>query len=98
MNTDRFNSQEDKFSMLDLTARFSFRTASSLSFALERYSKSLCPTRQVGWIDLHYPCEGHIKLQIRISLPSEYHAGEKLRAIVTAVIAATGVPADGTYE
>src|SRR5262245_3970177 len=81
-----------------LTARLSFRTESSLAFLLERHSKRLLPTRQVGWIDLHYPSDGHIKLQIRISLPSEYYNAEKFRMIVEAVITSTGVPADETYE
>jgi hypothetical protein len=98
MNTNSFNSREDKFSLLDLTARFNFKSASSVSFSLERHSKSLLPARQIGWIDVHYHCQGHIKLQMRISLPSEYHAPEKLRAIVAAVVAATEVPADETYE
>jgi hypothetical protein len=98
MNTARFNSREDIFSLLDLTARFKFKTASSVSFSLERHSKSLCPTRQVGWIDVHYPCQNHIKLQIRISLPAEYHAADKLKTIVAEVFAATQIPADETYE
>lgn len=84
--------------MLDLAARLSFRTESSLSFSLERHSKSLLPTRQIGWVDLHYPCDGHIKLQLRISLPSEYHTADSFRAVVAAVIAAAGVPADETYD
>jgi hypothetical protein len=98
MNTDRFNSREDKFSLLDLTARFNFKSASSVSFSLERHSKSLLPTRQIGWIDVHYPCQGHIKLQIRISLPTEYHTAEKLRMIVAAIVTATEVPVDEPYE
>ena len=98
MNTVRFNSGEDIFTLLDLTARFKFKTASSVSFSLERYSKSLCPTRQVGWIDVHHPCENHIKLQIRISLPSEYHNPQKLRIIIAEVLAATEIPGDETYE
>src|SRR5262249_19543274 len=98
MNTAKFTSREDKFSVLDLTARFSFKTASSLSFSLERHSKSLLPVRQIGWIDLHHPCGGHIKLQIRIALPAEYHDPMKLRAMVSAVLAAAEIPPDETYE
>jgi hypothetical protein len=52
----------------------------------------------MGWIDLHYPCDGHMKLQIRISLPTEYHAGQTFHAIVWAIIAATGIPTDETWE
>jgi hypothetical protein len=98
MNSAQFNSAEDKFSVLDFTARFEFKTASSISFSLERYSKSLCPTRKIGWMDVHYPCQGHIKVQLRISLPNEYHTPKKLGKIVADVLAATGIPADETYE
>ena len=98
MNLSQFNSRKDSFRVLDLTARFSFKTESSISFSLERHSKGLLPTRQIGWIDLHYPCDGHIKVQVRISLPSEYHADDKFRAIVTAIFAAVSVPVDETWD
>jgi hypothetical protein len=98
MSISRFNSQKDTFTVLDLTARLSFKTESSLSFAFVRSSKSLLPTRHIGWIDLHYPCDGHIKLQIRISLPAEYHAPERFSAIVAGMITALEIPPDETYE
>jgi hypothetical protein len=98
MNSDKFTSREDIVTFLDLTARFNFKTTNSLSFTIERYSKSLLPVRQMGWFDLHYPCEGHIKLQIRVSLPSEYHADDKLDSIIAVVLSATEIPADETYE
>lgn len=98
MNSEKFKSDQDKFTFLDVTARLSFKTASSLSLSLERHSQSLCPTRQIGWIDLHHPCVGHIKTQIRISLPTEYHTPEKFEAIVAAIFAAAEIPTDETYE
>jgi hypothetical protein len=98
MSISQFDFRKNTFTVLDLTARLSFKTASSLSFFLERQSKSLLPTRQIGWIDLHFPCDGHIKLQIRISLPSDYHSADTFRTIVSAAIAATGVPTNETYE
>ena len=98
MSSSWFNLQKDAFGVLDLAARLSFRTESSLSFSLERHSKSLLPTRQIGWVDLHYPCDGHIKLQTRISLPSEYHTPDNFRELVKRAISAAGIPPDATYE
>jgi len=98
MNTSRFRSDKDTFNVLDLTAVFDFKTDSSVSFTLERYSRSLLPTRMMGWIDLHHPCAGHIKLRVRIALPAEYHTPEKLREIARAALDALGVPPDETWE
>ena len=84
--------------VLDVTARLEFSTPSSKSFALERYSKSLCPTRQLGWIEIHHPCEGHIKAHIRVLLPEDYHQPEKMKQIIEALFAHVGVPVDETYE
>src|SRR5437016_4395343 len=31
--------------------------------------------RVLGWIDVHHPCKGHIKAQLRIALPPEHVKG-----------------------
>ena len=92
------NSKDTAFRMLDITVWPAFSSHSSRSFRLERNSNSLCPTRQLGWIDLHHPCDGHIKTQIRVCLPQEYHEFEKMREIVRLVLEQTGIAADETYE
>jgi hypothetical protein len=55
----------------------------------------------VGWVDLHYPCDGHIKAQVRIGLPPQRAAALEwtdMRDAVEAIFAALGVPHDETYE
>ncbi len=99
MNTENFNSRTDGFNVMDFRAYFSFKTPNSISFDIERYSSSLCPVRQLGWIDVHYPCAGHIKVQIRVCLPQEYHdESEKMRTIANAVLNNLALPEDETYE
>src|SRR5580765_1856794 len=79
MATTDGNSTKVSWHVLDVTARLEVSTASSKCFALERHSKSLCPTRQLGWVEIHHPCEGHIRAQIRVSLPEEYHQPERMK-------------------
>ena len=98
MGTTDANSSKGVWRALDMTAQLEFSSASSKSFTLERYSKSLCPTRQLGWIEIHHPCEGHIKAQIRASLPEEYQQPEKMREVVEHLLAHAGIPAGETYE
>lgn len=84
--------------ILDMTASLAFQSTSSMSFSLSRQSESLCPARQLGWIDIHFPCEGHIKAQIRVVIPKEYHMPVKMAAITKAVMVIAGIPEDETYE
>ncbi len=98
MATTDANSEKSSWHVLDVTARLEFSTPSSKSFAFERYSKSLCPTLQLGWIEIHHPCEGHIRAHVRVSLPKDYHQPEKMKQIVEALFVHAGIPADETYE
>jgi hypothetical protein len=41
MDTSRFGDRDSGFRLLDLSARFAFRSASSISFDLVRYSDNL---------------------------------------------------------
>jgi hypothetical protein len=55
----------------------------------------------VGWLDVHHPCDGHIKARLRVNLPAEY--GRRLThearlSVVRDVFAAVGIPQDETYE
>ena len=49
-------------------------------------------------VDVHHPCEGHIKARLRVLLPARYHGWEKMRELVERMFAALGIPADETYE
>lgn len=84
--------------ILDMTATPSFHTASSKSYILSRQSQGLCSNRQLGWIDVHYPCDGHIKTQIRVHIPKEYHEPDKMKAMIQAILVLAGIPEDETWE
>jgi hypothetical protein len=86
------------FCVLDLTARFAFRTEASISFNLERYSQSLLPVRHMGWVDVHHPCTEGVDARIRVSLPAEYHAPDKLKVIIATILEAVAIPAKAQYE
>ena len=86
------------YDILDMTASLAFRSATSISFNLSRQSKSLCPARSLGWIDVHFPCEGHIKTQIRVLIPKEYHEPNKLSAITRTILAIAEIPENETYD
>jgi hypothetical protein len=98
MATPGANSTVAIWHVLDMTARLEFSTPASKSFSLERQSGSLCPNRQLGWVEIHHPCDGHIKARIRASLPQEYHQPEKMKQIVEVLFVQAGIPADETYE
>jgi hypothetical protein len=51
-----------------------------------------------GWLDIHHPCEGFHKLQLRVGLPDRFVSWESMRDIVKDVRAAVGLPADEPYR
>jgi hypothetical protein len=92
------NIKEARFTTLDFVAQLDFHTGSSASYECTRHSASLCPHRQIGWIDIHWPCEGHISARLRIALPEEYHGWTRLEEIRRCVFHAMGIPEDETWE
>jgi hypothetical protein len=98
--------------LLDLLASLAFKSVSSLSFNLGTKGDTLkLADREepmflgtgivftvIGWLDVHYPCEGHIKAQLRVCLPDRYHQWERMRDLVRQVFDRLGIPADETYE
>ncbi len=48
----------------------------------------------IGWLDVHHPCEGHHRLQLRVGLPDRYVCWETMRDLVPQILAALGLPAD----
>jgi hypothetical protein len=88
VDTSRLTQPEDGFPLLDLTARFAFETASSIVFDLGRMGNLRLDDapeieshgfKAVGWLDVHHPCDGYVRAQLRICLPAEYHPFEKSR-------------------
>jgi hypothetical protein len=111
MDTTRWK-HGDGFAFLDLVAEFQFKTASSLSFQLGTKGDTLQlpdmkepwvlgPGRVftvIGWLDVHHPCEGCHRLQLRVGLPDQYACWQSMRDLVPQVKAALGLPADESYE
>jgi hypothetical protein len=52
----------------------------------------------IGWIDVHHPCDGHIKTQLRIRLPAEYHLVDQMKSIIHRIFEVLDIPLDETYE
>jgi hypothetical protein len=117
MDTSRFVDRSSGFRVLDLSARFAFRSATSISFDLGRYSDTLrLPSggpfggdfvmnvgtggvfKVAGRVDVHHPCEGHIKAQLLVVLPAEYHPFERMQEFVGAMFEVLGIPPDETFE
>ena len=51
-----------------------------------------------GRLDVHHPCDDHIKAHLLVTLPVEYHSRERMREFVATVFEALGIPADETYK
>jgi hypothetical protein len=117
LDTTRFSDRDGGFRVLDLSARFAFKSATSISFALGRYSDTLrlpgggpfgddfimkvgpdAAFYVTGRVDVHHPCEGHIKAQLHVVLPAEYHPFERMREFVATIFEALGIPSDETFE
>lgn len=111
MDTIRWN-DGDGFAILDLVAEFQFKTTSSLSFLLGRKQDSLqVPDMDepwvlgscrvfcvIGWLDIHHPCDGPHRLQLRVGLPERYARWKSMRDLVPQVIAALKLPAAESYH
>lgn len=101
----------DKFPVLDLIAMFRFKSPGSISFDLGTRSDTLVSDEGVsfpvgpggvfkvaGSVDVHYPCEDHIKVRMCVPLPARYHQWERMNALVERMLAVLTIPADETYE
>jgi hypothetical protein len=111
MDTARWK-DGDAFAVLDLVAAFRFKTASSLSFQLGTRGDTLqLPGMDepwtlgagrvftvIGWLDVHHPCEGLHRLQLRVGLPDRYACWESMRDLTPQVKAALELPADEPYH
>jgi hypothetical protein len=107
MDTSRFTKTGDGFPLLDLTAKFAFKSASSVSFDVGRIA-DVHPDEQpdfvisafqvIGWIDVHHPCDSCIKAQIRIRIPVEHHKFEHIEAMIKAICEALSIPSDEHCE
>jgi hypothetical protein len=109
MDTARWK-HPDEFPLLDLIAQFRFKSSTSLSFDLGTKSDILqLPDMEeplrfpgifnvIGWLDVHHPCEGFHRIQLRVGLPDSYVTWESMRDLVPQVLVALGLPADESYQ
>ena len=74
---------------LQLTS--SFYTESSIAFDVKSGGRR-------GWIDVHHPCSGDIKLQIRGALPEDWLESSKLNTVISALRRELEIPEDERFE
>lgn len=102
---------DSEFSFLDLIGTRTFRTSASISFHLGHKSDHIQYSdgsrhffgknrvfNVVGWLDVHYPCEGFHKLQIRCSLPDSYVRYESMRDLVFQLCEILCLPVHTPYK
>ncbi|HMC28759.1 MAG TPA: hypothetical protein VKM56_13305 [Verrucomicrobiae bacterium] len=85
------NQQQLRFSMGDAEITSSFATETSVSFKV-RIGGFL------GWIDVHFPCGGHIKVQVRAALPMAWLEPAKMRELIKAILEHLGISKNETCE
>lgn len=91
MNFTELCHQHLRFSIgaADLACLFSTQTSASFSIRVAGYR---------GWIDVHFPCEGHIKVWIRGALPEECLEASWVSQFIPAFMGQLKIPEDETYE
>lgn len=102
---------QSEVAFLDFVGQVKFSTASSISFYLGKKSSYLEFSNGVrhrmgkdrvfivvGWLDVHYPCNGFHKLQVRCCLPGDYVAFEPMRDLIRQVCQALGLPEKVPYR
>lgn len=91
MSFSNLSAQPLAFSVTGLELSCSFRTETSISFVIGgTYGK--------GWIDVHYPCAGHLKVQIRGALPEHVLDRSKVLALIHELLDHLKIPRDETFD
>lgn len=86
------------FRVLDLHATIAFKTHGSISYNLDKEPTNGEGARRVGWIDIHHPCEGPIRSQVRVIITQEYFESNAMNSIVRTALNALSVPVDVHFE
>jgi hypothetical protein len=99
MNVSKFEGG-NCFSLLDLEACLRFKTETSASFAVGKYSRNRVGFVQRGWLDVHHPAndEGWPKAFLSVSLPEKYLQPEQQQQIIRSVFQALDIPEATFYE
>ncbi len=92
MSFERQGIEKLRITVGQLELHGSFVTRDSASFDL------LIGSWRAGWIDVHFPCQGHIKLRVRGALPADRLKPEIINELVDRVRAGLSIPANEAYE
>ena len=106
MDTTRFKNSDDELPLLDLTARFEFKTVSSIAFEIGRIETIPIPEMDheflgfkiLGWVDVHHPCDSAINVRVRVCIPTEYHTFERMKAITEKLCEILSIPPEENCE
>ena len=70
VNTDSFNTSDDRFELPEFTAFFAFKTAGSIGFNLAILRPPQARMRSIlGHMELHSPCTGTFATRFLVHLP-----------------------------
>jgi len=100
MNTTTFNTQHDRFTLLDMTAQFDFKTPGSISFLVGSGPSHYFSVR--GRVEAHHPCVSEFgsspKFVARVYLPADYLNEQNMQQVVTTLYSVLGVPSDEAHQ
>ncbi|MDX2080389.1 MAG: hypothetical protein SFU53_06350 [Terrimicrobiaceae bacterium] len=77
-----------------LRLAYAFHTETSLSLSVQSAASQLAR----GWIDIHYPCAGHIKAQFRGALPEPHLNPVTIREILDSLRPLVNIAPEDTFE
>jgi hypothetical protein len=80
-----------RFSVMSAELTCAFCTQTSASFSVKTGNFS-------GWVDVHFPCAGHVKARIRGALPDELLQASELRQFVADLFRQLKIREDETFE
>jgi hypothetical protein len=106
MDTKRFATGDLQFAVLDLIAEVDFMTATSIRFQLGNWGDGSGPAEEpgggsfdvIGSVDVHHPCDDHIKAQLVAILPARYNDAARMLELVRTIFAELSIPSDETYD
>jgi len=91
MNFLESGAQSLRFTVMGAELICAFCTQTSVSFCVKF-------GLQHGWIDVHFPCEGHIKVRIIAALPDDLLEASKIRELIPNLLGRLKIQPDETYE
>lgn len=100
MNVSWFQSQHDRFALLDRVAQFDFKTQESISFLVGEGQSNYF--RVQGNVEVHHPCIGEFecefKVRMRVYLPPGYLNIENMTEVIKTLYTALEIPDQDTHK